>query len=137
MTNNDTITARFSDTEKNTIRVAAYGAVTLLAAAAAASGSPHKTATRGAIALGAATGPIGHVLARYPKGRDLTGKSVAAIADRVLAALGEAGRLLRATDPALAADFRHIVDTALRTADPAPTPATTDMTARIHQAIGD
>ncbi|GAA4902855.1 hypothetical protein LX16_1166 [Stackebrandtia albiflava] len=97
--NNNTTAIRFSDTEKNTIRIAAYGAVTLMAAATTANGSPHKTATRGSIALASTTGPIGHILAVYPKGKDLGGKSVAAIADRVLPALTESITLLHAKDP--------------------------------------
>lgn len=51
-----------TDQDKLTLRTAAYGAVTLLAAADAA-GSPHKVATDGSIALASATGPVGHVLA--------------------------------------------------------------------------
>jgi hypothetical protein len=46
----------FTDQDKLTLRTAAYGAVTLLAAADAAS-SPHKVATDGSIALACATGP--------------------------------------------------------------------------------
>ncbi|MGW5157018.1 hypothetical protein ACWEPN_16245 [Nonomuraea wenchangensis] len=49
-----------SDQDKSTLRTAAYGAVSLMAAAGAA-GNPHKIATSGAIALGSATGLVGHV----------------------------------------------------------------------------
>ncbi|WP_245548149.1 hypothetical protein [Nocardia pneumoniae] len=51
-----------TDQDKTTLRTAAYGAIALLAAADAI-GSPHKIATAGSIALGSATGLVGHVLA--------------------------------------------------------------------------
>ena len=75
-----------SDQDKRTLRTAAYGAVSLLAAAGAA-GSPHKIATDGSIALASATGLVGHVLAEKTTGVNLNGKSVAAIADHVLPAI--------------------------------------------------
>src|ERR1043165_5676094 len=84
-----------SEQDKTTLRVAAYGAVTLLSAAGAAGGSPHKIAANGSIALGSATGLVGHVLADYPKTKELNGKSVAVIADRVLPALTAAMSLLK------------------------------------------
>ncbi|GAA4897193.1 hypothetical protein LX16_1243 [Stackebrandtia albiflava] len=135
--NNNTTAIRFSDTEKNTIRIAAYGAVTLMAAATTANGSPHKTATRGSIALASTTGPIGHVLAAHPKGKDLAGKSVAAIADRVLPALTESITLLHAKDPHLADNLRTAITTALATAqgDQPATPTTTDMIDQITTAL--
>ncbi|GAA2897467.1 hypothetical protein GCM10020220_104120 [Nonomuraea rubra] len=52
--------------DKNTLRIAAYGAVALMAAAGAA-GRPGKIAANGSIALGSATGPIGHVLPTTPR----------------------------------------------------------------------
>jgi len=72
-----------TDQDKHTLRTAAYGAVTLLAAAGAA-GKPHKIATNGTIALTSATGLVGHVLGEKRGGIDLKGKSVAELADRVL-----------------------------------------------------
>jgi alpha-D-ribose 1-methylphosphonate 5-triphosphate synthase subunit PhnG len=87
-----------TDQDKLTLRTAAYGAVSLMAAAGAA-GSPHKVATRGSIALASATGPIGYVLAERSKIKGLSGKSVAELADRVLPALTEAMSVLKKQDP--------------------------------------
>ncbi|MCK2218142.1 beta-lactamase family protein [Actinomadura sp. ATCC 31491] len=109
------MTIILSDQDKRTLRIAAYGAVSLMAAADAA-GSPHKIATNGSIALATATGLIGHVLAGYPKGKDLPGKSVAEIADRVLPALTAAMNLLKQQDPAEAGNFRRAVLVAVETA---------------------
>ena len=96
-----------TDQDKLTLRTAAYGAVSLMAAAGAA-GSPHKVATQGSIALASATGPIGYVLAESSKIKGLDGRSVAEIADHVLPALTAAMNLLRAQDPAEAVQLpRH------------------------------
>ncbi|GAA3147653.1 hypothetical protein GCM10010466_43360 [Planomonospora alba] len=74
-----------TDQDRLTLRTAAYGAVALMSAADAA-GKPHQAATEGSIALASATGPVGHVLAAYPKDVKLDGTSAAAIADQVLPA---------------------------------------------------
>ncbi|MFC7646311.1 hypothetical protein ACFQX6_41280 [Streptosporangium lutulentum] len=104
-----------TDQDKLTLRTAAYGAVTLMAAADAA-GKPHKAATDGSIALASATGLVGHVLAEYPKDMKLDGKSVAAIADRVLPDLTAAMSLLKGQDPAEADNFRRTVIVAVEAA---------------------
>ena len=106
------ITLTLTDEDKQTLRTAAYGAVSLMAAAGAA-GSPHKVATQGSIALASATGPIGYVLAEKSKIKGLNGKSVAEIADHVLPALTEAMSVLKKQDPAEAANFRSTVLVAL------------------------
>jgi len=126
-----------SDQAKSTIKIAAYGAITLLSAAGAVGGSPHKISTRGSIALGSATGVVGHVLADYPKHKDLTGKSVAEIADRVLPALTEAMGLLKTESPAEADNFRGTVLTAIEAATEGskPNPVITDMTRKITNAL--
>ncbi|GAB4054987.1 hypothetical protein [Catellatospora paridis] len=126
-----------SDPDKTTLRIAAYGAVTLLSAAGAASGSPHKIATNGSIALGSATGLVGHVLAKYPKHRDLNGKSVAEIADRVLPALTEAMSLLKQQAPEEADNFRSTVITAIESATHhgEPSPTVTAMINKITKAL--
>jgi hypothetical protein len=54
-----TMSVTLTDQDNLTLRTAAYGAVTLLSAAA---GSPHKVATEGSIARASATGLVGHVL---------------------------------------------------------------------------
>src|SRR5688500_19961651 len=68
------VSINLSDQDKTTLRIAAYGAITLLSAAGAVGGSAHKIATNGSIALGSATGLVGHVLAEHPKGKELNGK---------------------------------------------------------------
>ncbi|MGN9783509.1 hypothetical protein ACTMTF_18895 [Nonomuraea sp. ZG12] len=127
-----------TDQDKITLRTAAYGAVTLLAAAGAA-GKPgaHRIATDGSIALASATGPIGHVLADKSTGVKLSGKSVAAIADQVLPTLTAAMGLLRQQDPAEADNFRSTVILAIETAthrgEPSPTLA--EMARKITGAL--
>ncbi|WP_433352382.1 hypothetical protein ACQP25_04650 [Microtetraspora malaysiensis] len=56
-----------TDQDKLTLRTAAWGAVSLMSAAGAA-GSAHKVGTEGSIALTSATGLVGHVLSKAPKG---------------------------------------------------------------------
>jgi hypothetical protein len=127
-----------TDQDKNTLRTAAYGAVSLMAAAGAA-GSPHKVATQGSIALASATGPIGYVLAEKSRIKGLNGKSVAELADHVLPALTEAMSVLRKQDPAEADNFRGTVLVALeagtRTDKNAASPVMADMTRKITAAL--
>ncbi|GHC46258.1 hypothetical protein [Streptomyces flavofungini] len=127
-----------SDQDKFTLRTAAYGAVMLMAAAGA-SGKPGKIAAQGSLALTAATGLVGHVLADYPKGSDLSGKSVAELADLVLPKLTEAMTLLRKQDQAEADNFRTTVLVAVETAARAdkgePSPVLVDMDRKITEAL--
>ncbi|WP_329553354.1 hypothetical protein [Streptomyces sp. NBC_00696] len=127
-----------TDQDKNTLRTAAYGAVSLMAAAGAA-GSPHKVATQGSIALASATGPIGYVLAEKSRIKGLNGKSVAELADHVLPALTEAMSVLRKQDPAEADNFRGTVLVALeagtRADKNADSPVMADMTRKITAAL--
>ncbi|MFF4015376.1 hypothetical protein [Streptomyces sp. NPDC001843] len=124
--------------DKDTLRTAAYGAVSLMAAADAA-GSPHKVATHGSIALTSATGPVGHVLAEKSKIKDLNGKSAAELADHVLPALTTAMTLLRKQDPAEAENFRSTVgvalDAGMRAHKGEPGPALTEMYRKIAGAL--
>lgn len=126
-----------TDQDKSTLRVAAYGAVSLLSAAAAAGGSPHRIATDGSLSLYAATGPVGHVLAEKSGSVKLAGKSTAALADQVFPALGESMTLLNAQDPAEAAEFRSIVLLALESAigKDEPAPAVREMARKITEAL--
>ncbi|NUT36943.1 MAG: hypothetical protein HOV79_28130 [Hamadaea sp.] len=128
-----------TDQDKITLRTAAYGAVSLLAAAGVAGGSPHRIATDGSLALASATGPVGHVLAEKTTGVPLTGKTVAAIADQVLPALTEAMRLLTKQSPAEAAAFRDIVLLAVEAATQRQkgdvSPTITDMIRKITAAL--
>ncbi|MFE2882776.1 hypothetical protein ACUXZZ_17565 [Streptomyces graminifolii] len=127
-----------TDQDKNTLRTAAYGAVSLMAAAGAA-GSPHKVATQGSIALASATGPIGYVLAEKSRIKGLNGKSVAELADHVLPALTEAMSVLKKQDPAEADNFRGTVlvalDAGTRADKNADSPVMTDMTRKITAAL--
>ncbi|MFJ8363153.1 hypothetical protein [Streptomyces sp. NPDC093984] len=127
-----------TDQDKLTLRTAAYGAVSLLAAADAA-GSPHKVAADGSIALASATGVVGHVLAEKSKVKNLDGKSVAEIADHVLPALTAAVILLKKHDPAEAANFRRTVIVAVESATRAhkgePSPTMADITRKITEAL--
>ncbi|MFE3452775.1 hypothetical protein ACFXJ8_28005 [Nonomuraea sp. NPDC059194] len=127
-----------TDQDKTTLRTAAYGAVTLMAAADAA-GSPHKVATHGTIALASATGLVGHVLAEKTKDIKLDGKSVAEIADHVLPALTAAMSLLKQQDPAEAANFRNTVivaiEAAARTRQGEPSPTMADVIRKITGAL--
>ncbi|MFG1682691.1 hypothetical protein ACGFNP_21165 [Nonomuraea sp. NPDC049269] len=125
-----------SDQDKLTLRVAAWGAVSLMSAAGAA-GSAHKVATHGSIALTSATGLVGHVLAKAPKGVKY-GKSVAELADQVLPALTAAMRLLNQQDPAEADNFRGTVTVAIeaaRTHQGEPSPTMAEMARKITEAL--
>jgi hypothetical protein len=129
-----------TDQDKLTLRTAAYGAVTLLAAAGAA-GKPgaHRIATDGSTALYSATGLVGHVLAEKTKDLKLEGKSVAAIADQVLPALTAAMSLLKQQDPAEADNFRSAVLVAVeagaQTHQGEPSPALAEMIRKITAAL--
>jgi D-alanyl-D-alanine carboxypeptidase len=124
-----------SDQDKSTLRTAAYGAVSLMAAA---TGSPHKAATAASIALTSATGLVGHVLAAKAKDIDLKGKTVAELADRVLPALTAAMNLLGRQAPAEAGNFRSTILLALEAAQAHPDkPSTTtaEMARKITAAL--
>ncbi|WP_030688174.1 hypothetical protein [Streptomyces sp. NRRL B-1347] len=128
-----------TDQDKNTLRAAAYGAVSLMAAADVA-GQPHKAATHGCVALASATGQVGHVLAEKTRITGLHHASAAALADHVLPALAATMNLLREQDPAAAAAFRHTVMTAVEAAARAhrgePGPVLAAMARKISDALG-
>ncbi|RJL32098.1 hypothetical protein [Bailinhaonella thermotolerans] len=125
-----------NDQDQQTLRIAAWGAVSLMTAAGVA-GSPHKAATEGSIALTSATGVVGHVLAKAPKG--LNAKTTAALADLVLPALTESTRLLNAQDPAEADNFRRTVliavEAATRPHKGAPSPTMAEMARKITESL--
>ncbi|MGW4242392.1 hypothetical protein [Nocardia sp. NPDC004722] len=126
-------TLNLTDQDKSTIRAAAYGAVSLIAAA---SGKAHKAATAGSIALGSATGEVGHVLSAKSKDIHLSGKTVAELADQVLPALTAASTLLQAQNPAEADNFRTTILVAVEAAtNNHPTPVTTEMTRKVTAAL--
>ncbi|MFD7404229.1 hypothetical protein ACFV7R_16465 [Streptomyces sp. NPDC059866] len=112
--------------------------MSLLAAAGAAGGSPHRIASDGSIALASATGPIGHVLADRTKGVNLNGKSVAQLAEHVLPALTGAMGLLKKQSPAEADNFRSTVILAIEAAATqcgGPSPTRAEMTRKIIAAL--
>ncbi|WP_433250737.1 hypothetical protein ACQPYK_04680 [Streptosporangium sp. CA-135522] len=128
-----------SDQDKSTLRTAAYGAVSLMAAAGAA-GKPgaHRIATDGSIALNSATGLVGRVLAEKSRDIILDGKSVADLADTVLPMLTAAMGLLK-QDPAEAENFRSTVIVAIETGAQIhkgePSPVLAEMTRKITAAL--
>ncbi|MFI6533828.1 hypothetical protein ACIBHY_15335 [Nonomuraea sp. NPDC050547] len=126
-----------NDQDALTLRLAAWGAVSLMSAAGAA-GSAHKAATHGSIALTAATGQVGHVITKAPKGVKY-GKTVAELADQVLPALTAAVNLLKRQDPAEAGNFRRTVIVAVEAASRShqgePGPTMTEMARKITEAL--
>ncbi|MGA4837768.1 hypothetical protein [Streptomyces sp. G45] len=127
-----------SEQDKLTLKTAAHGAIALLAASDG-TGSPHKIAAQGTIALGSGTGAVGHVLAERYKAEDMNVKSLAEIADKVLPALTESMALLKKQDPAEAENFRGIVTIAVESGTQArkgePTPPMADVTRKIMGAL--
>ncbi|MEV4897571.1 hypothetical protein AB0K48_50390 [Nonomuraea sp. NPDC055795] len=126
-----------TDQDALTLRLAAWGAVSLMSAAGAAR-SAHKAATHGSLALTAATGPVGHVITKAPKGVKY-GKTVAELADQVLPALTAAVNLLKQQDPAEAGNFRRTVIVAVEAASRShqgePGPTMTEMARKITEAL--
>ncbi|MEV5558517.1 serine hydrolase domain-containing protein [Nonomuraea wenchangensis] len=128
------LTLALTDQDQLTLRTAAWGAVSLMSAAGAA-GSAHKAATEGSIALTSATGLVGHVLAKAPKGVKY-GKSVAELADQVLPALTASMSLLEQQAPAEADNFRRTVLVAVEAAtQKEPSPTMTEMARKISTAL--
>ncbi|MFI9552862.1 hypothetical protein [Nonomuraea endophytica] len=127
----------FSDQDQLTLRLAAWGAVSLMSAAGAA-GSAHKVATHGSLALTSATGPVGHVITKAPKGVKY-GKTVAELADQVLPALTAAMALLKEQAPAEADNFRTTVLVAIEAGAQSgkgePSPTVADMARKITEAL--
>ncbi|MBL1078503.1 hypothetical protein JK358_29270 [Nocardia sp. 2] len=126
------MTSTLTDQAKSTVRTAAYGAVSLLAAA----GASHKGITNGSRALMSATGAVGHVLAAKSKDIHLEGKTVAELADQVLPSLTAAVAVLAEQDPAEAENFRNTVRVAVDAAvQGQPTPAVSEMARKIGAAL--
>jgi hypothetical protein len=128
------MTITLTDQDKLTLRTAAWGAVSLMSAA----GSAHKVATHGSIALTSATGTVGHVLTKAPKGIKY-GKTVASLADVVLPALTEGMSLLKQKDAAEADNFRATIlvaiDASAQAQEGEPGPALVEMARKITQAL--
>ncbi|MBO3734216.1 hypothetical protein [Glycomyces niveus] len=131
------MTASLSAQDQIAIRTAAYGTVSLLSAAGIA-GSAHKIGTDASLALVAATGTVGHIVADA-KGLKLKGKSTAELADQVFPAITESVRVLEAHDPAEAENFRTtikvVIDAANRAHKGEPSPVMADMVRKIEDAL--
>lgn len=133
MTNSITLT----DNDKTTLAVAAHGAIALITAAGVKSAG--RISVAGSLALGSATGPVGHALDERQKGLKLGGKSTAELADQVFPALTASMRLLQEQDPAAAEDFRSTVLAAVEAGARAERggtgPAMTEMIRKITNAL--
>jgi hypothetical protein len=131
------MTANLTAQDETNIRTAAYGTVSLLSAAGLA-GSAHKIGTDAALALVAATGTVGHIVANA-KGLKLKGKSTAELADLVFPAITESVRVLEAHDPAEAENFRTtikvVIDAAERAHKGEPSPVMAEMVRKINEAL--
>jgi hypothetical protein len=131
------MTADLTAQDETNIRTAAYGTVSLLSAAGLA-GSAHKIGTDAALALVAATGTVGHIVANA-KGLKLKGKSTAELADLVFPAITESVRVLEAHDPAEAENFRTtikvVIDAAERAHKGEPSPVMAEMVRKINEAL--
>ncbi|MFD0366297.1 hypothetical protein ACFQZZ_33095 [Nocardia sp. GCM10030253] len=129
------ITIALTDQDKSILRTAAYGAVSLLAAA----GAPHKAVTHASIVLTSATGLVGHVLAAKSRDIHLQGKSVAELADRVLPSLTAAMGVLGERCPGEVDNFRDTVLVAVEAATGPgkgePSPAVAVMARKIAAAL--
>ncbi|THV27120.1 hypothetical protein [Glycomyces paridis] len=132
------MTVELTAQDETTIRTAAWGTVTLLSFAGM-SGSAHKVATDAALALNAATGVVGHVLAEKAHSVKIKGKSAAAVADQVLPALTASVALLAAQDGAEAENFRSTINVAVAAAERAhkgePSPTLAEMIRKINGAL--
>ncbi|MFE0605469.1 serine hydrolase domain-containing protein [Streptomyces sp. NPDC058892] len=117
-----------TDQDKLTLRTAAYGAVSLMAAAGAAP-----------VSLSPAAGLVADVLAEQPRDARPDGASLAGTADHVLPALTAAMSLLRKAAPAEADTFRSAVvaavEAAARTRPDEPGPAVDETVRKIVAAL--
>ncbi|MFI5865366.1 hypothetical protein [Streptomyces sp. NPDC051546] len=99
----------FTADEQLVLQTAAHGVVGLMAAADPGVISSTRSGMAGGKALSSATGAVGRVLAKSPKGMELGGKSTADLADQVFAALTASMALLRAKAPQEVDTFRDTI----------------------------
>jgi hypothetical protein len=129
---------RLRETENQTIRTAAYGAVVLVSIAYPGMVSTARANVVGAKILTGATGVVGEILSAKgdPK---VNGRSTAEIADKTFAALARAVEILSAKVPDEVEDFRRIVTIAVEQAAEATgggaTPAEREMISKIKRAL--
>jgi hypothetical protein len=129
-----TMSVTLTAQDQLTLRIAGWGAVSLMSAAGAAT-SAHKAATEGSIALTSATGLTGHVLAKAPKGVKY-GRTTATLADVVLPALTASMTLLKQQAPEEADNFRRTILVSVEAAQQGrPDPTTTEMARKITEAL--
>jgi hypothetical protein len=132
-------TATLTPQEKQTLRTAAYGAVTLVSVAYPGPIATTKTNVVGSMVLTGATGLVGTALAgkgdaKLPKG------TAGDIADVVLPALRESVALLTEKDPEEADGFRRIVLAAVEQGASSSgggiNPAQAEMISKVKAAMG-
>ncbi|MEV6068389.1 hypothetical protein AB0L82_17695 [Nocardia sp. NPDC052001] len=126
-------TVTLTDQDKSVLRSAAYGAVSLLAAAGA------KGNAQASIALTSATGVVGHVLSAKSRDIVLPGKTVAEFAEHVFPNLTAAMAILERQSPAEADNFRSTVlvavEAAVHSRKGAPSPVVNAMARKIADAL--
>jgi hypothetical protein len=125
--------------ERVTLKMAAYGAVTLLSLADPGVVSTTRESIAGSKALSGSTGLVGTILAGKDK-FTLKGHTAAEVADEVLPALSSTVELLEGQDPSEAGNFRTTVTVAVRQAAAAtggPSPAQSVMIDKIRAALGE
>ena len=125
--------------ERVTLKMAAYGAVTLVSLADPGMVSTTRESMAGSKALSGSTGLVGTSLAGKDKVR-LKGRSAAEVADVVLPALSSTVELLESQDPGEAGNFRSTVTIAMRQAAAAtggPSPAQSAMIDKVCAALGE
>ncbi|HET8658055.1 MAG TPA: hypothetical protein VFM55_03550 [Micromonosporaceae bacterium] len=121
--------------ERETIKTAAYGAVTLVSIAYPGAISSTKVNVVGAKVLTGATGLVGEVLAGKDKVH-IEGRSTAEIAATVLPALSKAVGVLQAKAPDEVDGFRRIVMIALdQSTGSHPNPAQAEMISKVKGAL--
>lgn len=126
---------QLSAQERETIKTAAYGAVTLVSIAYPGAISTTKANIVGAKVLTGATGVVGEVLSGKDKVK-VDGKSTAEIAATVLPALSASVDILRAKAPDEVDSFRRIVMIAVdQSVAPNPNPAQAEMISKVKAAL--
>ncbi|MFF2556583.1 hypothetical protein ACFVUS_36635 [Nocardia sp. NPDC058058] len=133
-------TITLSKDDARTLQTAAYGVVTLLAAADPGVIASTKASVAAAQALRTATGLVGHALNDKPKPNVKAG-TLEGVAQLVFPALTASVRLLEEKAPVEAENFRRTIATAVAAAGQTragrPHPATAELIREIDSALGN
>lgn len=133
-------TITLTENDARTLQTAAYGVVTLLAAAEPGMLSSTRVSTAAAQALRTATGLVGHALNDKPK-PNLKAATLAGVAELVFPALIASVELLTEKSPTEAENFRRTIATAIAAAEQTrggrPHPTTAELVRKINSALGD